>query len=188
MKYFTHVLLTLFFLLINTLTFADIWEDLQEHEFQENDVEEYVWKEGDSQMPDYPKNLDLVEVSGPAAYQNYQYLIDTKNLQLGTDGVVRYSLVIRSSSGADNVLYEGIRCNHKQIKTYAYGITDMNGRKKFVGRNAPNWKQVTSSGANGYGSIFIKNYFCSFNGKSLKRNEIIQNIKYGKGTVDGTYY
>jgi len=179
--------LALLFLIMNTPAFADVWDKLLEEELRQNDVEEYVWKEGDSRMPDYPDNKDLVEVSGPPAYQNYQYLIDIKNLQIGIDGVVRYSLVIRSSSGSDNVLFEGIRCTKSQLKTYAYGTTDMNGKKKFIGRTNPQWRSVNSGGSNDYGSIFIANYFCDFNHGHLKRQKIIQNIKYGKGNVDGWY-
>jgi hypothetical protein len=109
------------------------------------------------------------------------------SVRAGLDGVVRYSLVIRSPSGADNAFFEGIRCTSNEIKTYAYGITDMNDKKSFFPRSDPQWQQVLSSGVKGYGPTFINSYLCGFNGKNLKLGEIIQNIKYGKGEVDGTY-
>ncbi len=188
-KHFISIFFTLLFLLLNTSASADVWDDLQGDEYKGNDdIEEYVWKEGDSKAAAYPKDKDLVEISGPPAYRNYQYLIDAENLSVGDDGVVRYALVIRSPSGVDNARYEGIRCMSQQIKTYAYGTMDMQGNKKFVGRSEPKWKPVSSTGATGYGSILIANYFCSFESITLKRNEVIQNIKYGKGDVDGMYY
>ena len=174
-------------ILMSTQVLADIWDDLKEEDFRENDVEEFVWKEGDSRTPDYPRESDLVEVSGAPAYQTYQYLLDVENIQVGGDGVVRYSLVIRSPSGSDNAFYEGVRCTTNTIKTYAYGTMDMDDKKKFVARLKPAWKQAHSSGVMGYGQTFIINYLCGFNGKNLKRGEIIQNIKYGKGEVDGGY-
>ncbi len=182
-----NILSFLFLLFLSAQVLADIWDTLKEEEFRENEVEEYIWKEGSSKTPDYPKDEDLVEVSGSPAYKNYQYLIDVKTLQVGDDGIVRYSLVIRSSSVSDNVFFEGVRCTSNEIKAYAYGITDMDDKKKFIAKSDPKWRQVSSIGVTGYGPTFIANYLCGFNGKSIKRDEVIQNIKYGKGTVDGGY-
>lgn len=167
----------------------DVWEKLNEHEFQLNeDVEEYVWKEGKTNLPDYPRDQDLLEIDGPPAYQNYQYLLDGKSLQVGKDGIVRYSIVIRSPSGADNVMFEGLRCDSAEIKKYAYGSTDMAGKKIFYPRQNAKWQSVSSSGVTGYSESLRVNYFCNMQGAILTRQEIIQNIKYGKGSVDGLYY
>lgn len=46
------------------------------------------------------------------------YGIDPDTLTVGDDGVVRYVMVARSSSGALNVLYQGIRCATAETKTY----------------------------------------------------------------------
>jgi len=185
------MLFLLIFLLSHSgAVLADVWEkwDSYNQEYQENEgVEEFVWKEGDKNMPEYPENSDLLEVSGSAAYQNYQYLIDGKNLTVGRDGVVRYSIVIRSKSGADNVMYDGIRCTANQIKHYAYGTTGMDGKKKFIPKTNAVWKPFRSSGVTAYGATLAAGYFCDHNGVALKRNVIIQNIKYGKGPVDGLY-
>lgn len=185
LKHFSSIFFILF---LSASVFADVWDELQGDEYKGNDVEEYVWKEGGSKTGAYPKDKNLVEISGPPAYRNYQYLIDAENLTIGADGVVRYALVIRSSSGVDNARYEGIRCIGQQIKTYAYGTTDMQGKKKFVARADPKWQPITSTGATGYGAILITDYFCDFDSINLKRNQVIQNIKYGKGEVDGIYY
>jgi len=173
---------------INGMT-ADIWDKLNEHEFQLNeDVEEYIWKEGGTQLPDYPEDKNLLEVAGPPAYRNYQYLIDGKNLQVGKDGIVRYSIVIRSTDGADNAMFEGLRCDSGQIKNYAYGSTDKAGKKVFLPREKPKWQPVRSNGVTGYTESLRVNYFCDMQGAILTRHEIMQNIKYGKGNVDGLYY
>lgn len=186
LAYFGVILL----LLGSSTVFADVWDKLGSHaqEYGENEgVEDYIWKEGSNQLPDYPQDNDLLEVSGPPAYRNYQYLIDGKTLSVGADGVVRYSIVIRSPSGADNVMFDGIRCTSSQIKNYAYGSTDMDGKKKFIQKQSATWKPFQSSGITGYAPILTANYFCNFEGIMLTRQEIIQNIKYGKGNVDGLY-
>ena len=174
----------------NVVIAADVWDKWGSHkqEYQENEgIEDYVWKEGSSQLPEYPQDSDLSAIMGPAAYRNYRYLIDIKTLVVGTDDVVRYSIVIRSSSGSDNVMFEGLRCSTHQVINYAYGYTDMNNNKKFREKNNTNWKPLRSDGVMGYSSILAMDYFCDHNGVTLKRHEIIQNIKYGKGPVDGLY-
>ncbi len=170
---------------------ADVWDSIEAYslENQENEgVEDYVWKETGSQLPAYPQEDDLLEVSGPPAYRNYQYLIDSKSLTVGADRVVRYSIVIRSSSGSDNVMYDGLRCIVSQIKNYAYGTTGMDGKKKLIAREGTDWGAFRTTGATGYAPILASDYFCDHSGSVLKRHEIIQNIKYGKGPVDGLYY
>lgn len=175
-------------LFVSNSVCADVWEDLNSHEFQENEnVEEYIWKEEGSNIPDYPENAELIEVAGPPAYRNYQYLIDGKGLKVGADGVVRYSIVIRSSSGSDNVMHDGLRCITAEIKNYAYGSTNKEGKKVFIPRQQTSWKPVRSTGVDGYSKGLAENYFCDHNGVILTRHEIIQNMKYGKGNVDGLY-
>ncbi len=168
---------------------ADVWDRLPAYsqEYQENDVEDYVWKEGATNIPDYPADEDLIEVAGPPAYRNYKYLVDGKSLQVGEDSVVRFTLVIRSPNGADNVMYDGLRCSSSEIKNYAYGSTDKQGKKVFFPRSRPHWQPIRETGAMGYSKGLAVNYFCDFDGFALKRHEIIQNMKYGKGNVDGLY-
>ena len=178
-------------LAFSTTAVADVWDNLDSFsdEYQENEgVEEFIWKEGSNNLPGYPQDKNLLEVAGPPMYQNYQYLIDEESLIVGQDGVVRYSIVIRSSGGSDNVLYDGLRCTTKQIKNYAYGSTDKDDKKKFSQKKNAQWRAFRTTGATAYGSILAANYFCDHNGAVLKRHEIIQNIKYGKGEVDGLYY
>jgi hypothetical protein len=173
----------------NGVVFADVWEDLNPYDYKYNeDIEDFVWKEGDSTLPEYPNDSDLLEVDGPPNYSRYHYFIDGKTLTTDATGVVRFGLIILSPSGSDNAFYDGIRCTENQIKHYAYGSTDMKGNKKFIGRTNAQWGTFRGKGVNAYAYIFATNYFCDHSGVMLKRHEIIQNIKYGKGTVDGLYY
>lgn len=48
-----------------------------------------------------------------------RYAIDPQTLTVGEDGVVRYVFIARSSSGAINALYEGVRCQTAEVKVYA---------------------------------------------------------------------
>jgi hypothetical protein len=174
----------------STAVFADVWDRLESHslENKENEgIEDFIWKESGDNLPDYPQEGNLLEVAGPPTHRNYQYFIDEKSITTGADGVVRFSIIIRSPGGVDNVMYDGIRCTTEQIKHYAYGSMDMEGNKKLILKQSSNWQDFRSVGVTGYAPILNDHYLCCHNGANISRNEIIQNIKYGKGPVDGFY-
>ena len=47
------------------------------------------------------------------------FSIDKTSISVGTDGVVRYTVVVTSPAGARNVNYEGIRCDNYEWRLYA---------------------------------------------------------------------
>ena len=88
-----------------------IWEEEQE---------KLNWKEGDVRLPPYPRDADLIEFAVSSG-TSFRFFVDAASLSVGQDGVVRYTLVARSPSGASTVSYEGIRCNSKSYKVFAQG-------------------------------------------------------------------
>lgn len=115
-----------------------------------------MWKEGGVELPPYPEKADLLEFWVDDPQDRFRYFIDGKNLSVGEDRVVRYTLVIRSPTGADNVSFEGMRCDTREFKTYAYG----GGRGKFRPLKAPVWEQVKLRGQYRYRLSLRKLYFC----------------------------
>jgi hypothetical protein len=86
------------------------------------------WQEEDFPLPAWPREQDLVEVKLDGPDQALTHYIDKRSLATGDDGVVRYTLVTTSASGARNLSFEGLRCTPKgRWKTYAFG---MDGRFK----------------------------------------------------------
>jgi hypothetical protein len=80
------------------------------------------WQEGKTTLPPWPANSDLVEFHVDGGPTPFRYFIDASHLAVGADGVVRYTLVVESGSGARNVSYEGMRCTARgSYKIYAYG-------------------------------------------------------------------
>jgi hypothetical protein len=80
------------------------------------------WKEATATLPPWPKDSDLVEFSVDDPSSQFRQYIDARHLSVGSDGVVRYTLVVESRSGARNVSFEGLRCTpHGAFKIYAYG-------------------------------------------------------------------
>ncbi|KAA6182700.1 hypothetical protein F2Q65_17520 [Thiohalocapsa marina] len=80
------------------------------------------WQEEDVQLPAWPRDADLVELKLDAPDDRFRHYIDLRSLSTGRDGVVRYTLVTESDSGARNINFEGLRCTPKgRYKVYAYG-------------------------------------------------------------------
>lgn len=75
-----------------------------------------------TRLPTLPADADLIAVQLDGTPDAFDYFIDGRQLQIGPDQVVRYTLLARSASGARNLSFEGIRCTLKgQYRVYAYG-------------------------------------------------------------------
>jgi len=86
----------------------------------EIEAERRGWREGEYKLPGQPKPQDLIEFYVSAS-TDFRFFVDRKSLSVGKDGVVRYTLLARSPSGAESVTYEGIRCSAGSLRIYAYG-------------------------------------------------------------------
>jgi hypothetical protein len=101
-----------------------------------------AWKEADAALPPWPRDEDLVEFRLDNDDRPLRYYIDGKNLRTGSDGVVRYTLVVESGSGARNLSYEGLRCNARgEHRLYAYGIN-----RQFMPQPESEWRIIPSRG------------------------------------------
>jgi CNP1-like family protein len=84
----------------------------------------------DVALPAYPQAGALLPftVSGSS---DFRYFVDPASLVVARDGVVRYTVVARSGSGADNVSYEGLNCKASEYALYAVGQADRSWRRSF---------------------------------------------------------
>ena len=76
------------------------------------------WKEIDTPTPPAFDAGRLVPFDSPAPTA-MAYGVDPATLAIGSDGVVRYVVVVTSPSGVVNAMHEGIRCATGEFKTYA---------------------------------------------------------------------
>jgi len=115
------------------------------------------WKEQDSVgLPPWPKDGDLVEFQLDNDSRPWRYFIDGRNLKVGSDGVVRYTLVVEPSSGARNVSFEGIRCSPKgDFKIYAYG---MDG--SFQAVPGDEWQGISGVGGDQIHRELYRHFLC----------------------------
>ena len=144
----------------------------------ELDQEKKPWTELQAQLPAYPKpeNLMKFDLGSNSAHQ---YFVDGLSLSVGEDGVVRYTLVIKTSGGATNVSFEGIRCDNSRVRIYAFGHQ---GNQWTRARNSE-WRDIRPSEINGYHYALLKDYYCTAatvsTREARKLPEIINVLKRG---------
>ncbi|HKU70195.1 MAG TPA: CNP1-like family protein [Burkholderiales bacterium] len=147
-----------------------------ESDFDENKKD---WKEIEAKIPAYPKNEDLVAFGGGPA-SGHRFFLDAKSLSIGSDGVVRYTLIIKTAGGATNVSYEGIRCETHEQKYYAVGQT--NG--SWTRARNPAWRPIRALEVNRQHSVLYNDYLCdggTYKGiPASSVRQILQGMKYGQ--------
>ena len=74
------------------------------------------WQEVEAPPPPAFRLDRLIPLDLPLA--SLRFGVDPASVTLASDGIVRY-VVVASSSGAVNAIYEGIRCSTAQVKVYA---------------------------------------------------------------------
>ena len=75
-------------------------------------------------MPPFPRSENLARLDSEEISSAYEYWIDIENVTLDLDGVVRYTLVMRTPKGVPNIFFEGFRCDARSYRTYANGTRE----------------------------------------------------------------
>jgi hypothetical protein len=130
------------------------------------------WQEIAMQLPSAPspENSLLFYVS-PTATQTFA--IDAKSLSVGSDGVVRYTLLATSASGAKSISYEGIRCDLLQKKLYAFGRQDGTWSRS----RRDQWEPISGNAANRQHAALVGDYLCMDGTVAGKASEMIERIR-----------
>lgn len=140
----------------------------------EDDEEKKDFVEREVKLPAPPRAENLIKFEPGAANTN-NFFIDGTSITISDDGVVRYTMVVKSPSGAENVMYEGIRCETTEVKTYAYGRRD----GSWSNASAPAWKKIVYKDLNRQHAVLYSNYFCP-DGAPIRSPQVaIQRFKYG---------
>jgi hypothetical protein len=136
------------------------------------------WKELALQLPATPlaENLIPFYVSATATQT---FAIDAKSLTLGSDGVIRYTLVTSSTSGAKNVSYEGIRCSSFEKKLYAFGHPDGSWSRS----RRDKWEPIKSNAANRQHAALAQDYFCQGLTVAGKAEQMVERIRGKRGLL-----
>ena len=140
----------------------------------EPDPEKKAFVEREVKLPPLPKTENLLEFQPSAANTN-KFFIDANSILIDSDGTVRYTLVVKSPSGAENVTYEGIRCETIEQKYFAFGRRDGTWSEA---RN-PVWRKIQYKDANRQYGVLYASYFCPDGSPIRSSKDAINRFKYG---------
>lgn len=141
---------------------ATVWGDSYnpgnfEYDF---DANAKAWKEVQAQLPPYPKAENLVEFTVSAATSN-RFYIDFPSIHVGQDGVVRYTVLIKSPAGAETVSFEGMRCETGERKLYAFGHKDGQGGGEWSRNRYAKWELIPARQATSHQRELFFHYLCT---------------------------
>lgn len=128
--------------------------DIHFRSFDE-DPDEPKWQEGEVNLPAFPKEENLLEFYVSELTTN-RFFIDGQSINVGGDGVVRFTLVVKTSGGARNVSFEGIRCGITEYRLYATGRNDGTWAKARTSE----WKPIENKPINRHHASLSRDYFC----------------------------
>jgi len=119
------------------------------------DFEEKTWTESETAIPNFPKQENLLEFHAGPAERN-RFFVDGATISVGTDGIVRYVLVLKTSGGASNVTLEGIRCETREYKLFAVGRSDGTWNKV----QNPQWRAIENKLMNRHHAALNRDFLC----------------------------
>ena len=139
------------------------------------DIEDKIWVELDTAIPEYPKAENLIEFSVGPTETNHFY-IDGSSIVIGLDGIVRYVLVLKTVGGAKNVSMEAIRCATKEMKLLATGRAD-GGWEKIPNSS---WQPIKNKLVNQFHAILNRDFFCAGGHPPHDSDEARAGLKHGR--------
>lgn len=161
-------------LLLAILLLRPAFADIHFRHFEDDDVDEPKWQEGETTLPNFPREEDLLEFYVSAGTSN-RFYIDGKSINPGADGVVRFTLVVKTSGGATNISFEGIRCGTLDARLYATGASGA-----WVKARTSLWKPIENMPINRYYAALSRDFFCPSRVPILNAEEGRDALRRGK--------
>lgn len=165
----------LFFGLTTSMGYAAYDED-------EDDPAPQGWKEAALVLPNYPEDKNLIEFYVGPTNTNHFY-IDGPSLSVTPDGIVRYTLVIKTAGGASNVTYEGMRCETREVRLFAVGRSG----PTWVVSPRSGWRPVENKLINQHHAALSRDYFC-VSGTIASPEDGIRILKRGGYSSPSTFW
>ena len=156
------------------VSFAAYDEDVDEGSFGDSFVDRPGWRPEPVRVPDYPRRSDLVELDLQVPSLPFRVFLDRTALSAHRDGTVRYTLVLRSPEGVDNVRYELLRCAKNRVRVYATG----NAEGRMVEVKDGSWKPIRDVGLGRYHHLLKRFYLCDA-GVPLSPRQVLARIRQG---------
>ena len=130
------------------------------------------WKEGEVEMPAPPQAAGLRAFDIGSTSPN-AFFVDEQSVTVGEDRVVRYTLVVRTPGGAENVTFEGIRCATGERRIYASGRKD----GTWTPMKNSEWQPISVNNYNRPRAALAYDYFCDGPAAPRDRKHALQLLE-----------
>jgi hypothetical protein len=138
-----------------------------------------AWSEVSSPLPPYPRAENLAEFQ-IVGTTSFRFFADLTSVRVDADRVVRYTVIARSASGIENVSFEGIHCESREYKVYAYGSTD----RTWIPPRNPQWQSISSTSNNDLRNSLHRYYLCPKGIPQRNAKDAIAVLKGGRPYFD----
>lgn len=131
------------------------------------------WKELQVPPPPALRTDGLVELDMPNS--SLRFGVDPASVSVGSDGIVRYVVVARSTSGTVNAIYEGVRCSSGEVKVYARHNPDSG----WVPARTAEWQPIHATRNSRYSLHVARNGACIGSGPAGSAQQIVRALRSG---------
>jgi len=139
----------------------------------DDEFDEKPWSEIQVQLPAFPKDENLIPFQ-VGAVRDKKFLVDGASISIGSDEVIRFTVVVISPSGARNISYEGMRCLTGERRLYAFGRSDRTWSKARSNK----WVEIRGTG-NQYPVALFVDYFCTVGAKTIMTpDDAVRVLRY----------
>lgn len=133
------------------------------------------WQELEVEPPAFPKPENLREFYVSPLASN-RFMIDASTLAVGSDGIVRYVLVVRTAGGSENISFEGMRCDERTWRLYATGTVGGQWAKARISE----WRPIENKSVNRHHAALSRDFFCPNGNPILSPDEGRNALRLGK--------
>lgn len=134
------------------------------------------WQESEVNLPTQWRIDRLVEFPLDGS-GSMRHAIEPSTISIDGDGVVRYVFAARSSSGALNAFYEGIRCQTGEVKVYARW--DVDARQWRISDRAP-WQTLEFRGPTRRAMQMARGGICDNKVANQSAAHILNTLRNGR--------
>ena len=135
------------------------------------------WQEDAVEYPPPPREEDLHKFFVTAASPNAFY-VDKASMSLGEDRVVRFTLVVRTPGGAENITFEGIRCATGERRLYARWRPQ---DEQWSPARRSEWEPLRATGYNMPRAVLAAQHFCDGPAPPRTLGDARRGLIYGNG-------
>lgn len=130
------------------------------------------WQDSVEAMPPAYDLARAVAIDSPPG-STLRFAIDPQTLTITADGVVRYVIIARHSSGTLNVAYEGIRCSTGGHRTYARH----DPTRGWLRVEDSNWRSLQGHASNRHALVFARSGGCEGRTAPSRVDSIVRALR-----------